>query len=562
MTNFNEIKYKRLDYNQIKEEVESLTKKLKNVKDVKTFLELFKQINLIQLRIEEYADYADIRNMRNDSDEFFQKEMEYWNTFKSKFDLLFMDFYQICLTTPFKEEIKNLIPDNFFYSIDYKNRTSSKEILELQKRDNELKSQYRKIMNKKCKFRNEEHNLSYVTKFFSSSNREERKEVHDAYNDFFIENREEFDHIFLEMVQVRNQIAKILGFNNYSEMSTLLLRRFGYGYNEIKIFRENIQKYITELVSEIREMQKQELGLEQLTYYDTVFYKEEPKLLYTEIELLEKMHEIFVNMDSELGNFYYDMLNNGYIDLLNSDNKIKFFITNYLSLSSLPTITGNFNGKYSDLTALTHESGHSFQKYFAGIEDKNHIVSPLLKYPTFEIAEMFSYAIQLTTLNYVQDLFSESDYKKYAFLVIKDLITTMPYIATVDEFQEQVYSKENISISEIKEIWKQLCNKYNLKNHITGHPTLENGEFFYRQNHIFLNPFYYIDYAISYFGAFAIWQQSSKDLDTFKKMSAIASYLPLNELVAKFNLANPFEEKSMKHLSLFLKQQLNKFKQK
>lgn len=562
MTNFNEIKYKRLDFEQTKKQVELLTEKLKHAQDIKSFLEIFKQINLIQLEIEEYSDYADICNMRDANNEFFQKEMKYWNEFKSKFDLLFIDFYQICLNTPFKEEIKILIPDNFFYSIDYKNRTSSKDILKLQKRDNELKSQYKILMNKKCKFKGEEHNLSYITKFFSSSDRSERKEAHDSYNDFFMENRKDFDNIFLEMVQVRNQMAKTLGFNNYSEMSVLLLRRFGYGYKEIKIFRENIKNYITELVSEIRKMQKQELGLEELTYYDTVFYKEEPKLLYTEKQLLDKMHEIFVSMDLELGNFYYDMLNNGYIDLLNSDNKIKFFITNYLSLSSLPTITGNFNGKYSDLTALAHESGHSFQKYFAGIEDKKHIVSPLLKYPTFEIAEMFSYAIQLTTLDYVQDLFSKNDYNKYAFLVIKDLITTMPYIATVDEFQERVYSKENISISEIKEIWKQLCNKYNLKNHITGHPTLENGEFFYRQNHIFLNPFYYVDYAISYFGAFAIWQQSSKDLETFKTMSAVASYLPLNELITKFNLANPFEDNSIKQLSLFLKQQLNKFKQK
>ena len=40
----------------------------------------------------------------------------------------------------------------------------------------------------------------------------------------------------------------------------------------------------------------------------------------------------------------------------------------------------------------------------------------LLKYPTFDIAEMFSYAMELITMKHTSNLFTEEDYKKYMFL--------------------------------------------------------------------------------------------------------------------------------------------------
>ena len=556
MINFNKIKYQRPNYEEKKDKVESLIEELKQVNTADDLLKVFRQLNLIQLEIEQSYDYADIKNMRDESDEFYQYEMNYWNEFKPKFDLLFTNVYKICLNTPFKNEIKAKIPDNFFYFIEYETKTSSKDILDLKKRDNELKKEYRNVIKKKCSFKGKEYNLSYVTSFFSSPNRQERKEAHDTYNDFFLENQNELDNIFYEMIKVRNEIAHKLGFKNYSDLSLLLLRRFGYTYENIKTFRNNIKKHIIHITKKIADIQKRELGLEKLEYYDTVFYKDEPFLLYNGKELLSQAKSVFTSMHNEVGAFYSQMLDNDYIDLVNRDHKVNFAITNYLTLDAYPVITGNFKNKYTDLTTLTHEFGHSFQKYMARIEDKNHIVSPLLKYPTFYIAEMFSYGMQLISLDYVKELFSQQDYYKYKFLMIKDLITSLPYIAAVDEFQEQIYSN-NYSIEEIREVWLKISNSYNLTVSNEGHPNLNSGGYFYRQNHIFLNPFYYIDYAISYFGAFAIWQKNYESLGLFKEMAKVASYYPLTDLINKFKITNPFNDKDFNALANFLENQLD-----
>ena len=133
----------------------------------------------------------------------------------------------------------------------------------------------------------------------------------------------------------------------------------------------------------------------------------------------------------------------------------------------------------------------------------------------------------------------------------------MSYICAVDEFQEVIYSTDDITILEIRETWLNVCKKYDLIQSNCGHKNLDNGGYFYRQNHIFLNPFYYIDYAISYFGAFSIWQESNNNLDTFKKMARVASYYPLDKLIDKFDISNPFDEDSVKQLSLFFKKKIN-----
>lgn len=159
------------------------------------------------MEIEQCADYADICNMRDDTNEFYQSEIDYWNKFKPKFDLLFTNIYQICIETPFKEELKYVIPDNFFNSIEYTSKINSEKILDLKKKDSDLKIAYRKLLNKKCKFRGGEYNLSYVASFFSSPNRTERKEAHDAYNNFFIDNKNELDSIFYEMIKIRNEMS-------------------------------------------------------------------------------------------------------------------------------------------------------------------------------------------------------------------------------------------------------------------------------------------------------------------------------------------------------------------
>ena len=89
---FYNIEYKRLDFNTTEKYLNRLIDNLKDSKDFNSFLEIFKKIIDIQNEIEEMFDYADIRNMRDSSDEFYEGEIDYWNSSKIRFDNLFIPF--------------------------------------------------------------------------------------------------------------------------------------------------------------------------------------------------------------------------------------------------------------------------------------------------------------------------------------------------------------------------------------------------------------------------------------------------------------------------------------
>lgn len=559
---FNDIKYKRLDFEQIKKELNKLIKKLETENNYDEYLKCFKEIIHIQNHIEEMHDYSDIKNMRDSQDEYFNNEMDYWNEYKPKFDLLFKPFYEHCLKSSYKSQLSEVVPENFFNTINYEIKISSNKILELQKTENDLQFKYRKIMREKVLFDGKERNLSNISGYFSHQDRDIRKKAHDCANDFYYKHQAELDDIMYKLIDVRNTIAKKVGFDNYSTYSLYKLRRFGYDYKDISKFRNGVIKHIVPLCNKLNEWKKKELGIEKIEYYDTIYFKDMPELLFSGKQLLTAFGETLKEINYDAYNLYNKMLENDYIDLETRDNKVNFFITNYLSESSLPVITGNFKGAYTDFQTLSHEFGHAFQKYNASLEDRNHVVSSLLKYPTFEIAEMFSHAMELLCMKKADKLFSSKDYNKYCFMKIYNFVTMMPYMCLVDEFQEVIYSGKKIEKEAIRKVWIELSFKYGFDKNNEGHKNLESGGYFYRQSHIILNPFYYIDYALSYLGAFAIFEECKNSLDTFNKMSREASYYPFKELINKYKIENPFDEKSMCIISKILEDELLKYKAK
>ena len=558
MKYFNCLDYTRPVYSKIKKEINSLTNKLNKSKNYEEYISYIRKIIDIQNYIEELHDYVDINNMRNLKDEYYIKELKYWNKYKSKYDLLFIPFYNLLLNSKYKEELSKIIPPNFFNTISFRIKLESNDIIKLIEEEKKLKNDYLKILNKKVLYNDKEVPLSRVSTDYTNPNREIRKKSYDTINDFYLENDKQLEDIYFNLINIRNSIAKSLDFNNYTEYSLYSLRRFGYNYQDITKFRNNIIKYIIPLCNKLNTIKKKNLNIDTIKYYDDkCFYKEMPIPLYKGESLLNELKTSFSNIDNNLSNLYNDMLKYGYIDLINRENKANIGITNYLTKTKYPTITGNLKDNYLDIQLTTHELGHAYQKYNASIKDKNYIVSSLLKYPTFDIAEIFSHAMELITIPYLDNIFTKPEHKKYKLLIINEIITTLPYICLIDEFQEQIYSKTNLEKQDIKTTWLNLVKKYNQETNNTGHPNLDKGNYFYRQNHLFLNPFYYIDYGLSYFGALSIWDKSSSNLDCFNELASIASYYPLNTLIEKYNLQNPFSEDSIKDIVTKLEKELN-----
>ena len=78
-----------------------------------------------------------------------------------------------------------------------------------------------------------------MTPFSQSTERSVRKEAPLVTN-FFVTHEAGFDAIYDEMVQVRDTIAKSLGFANYAEFADVKMNRWDYNRSMIETYRKEI----------------------------------------------------------------------------------------------------------------------------------------------------------------------------------------------------------------------------------------------------------------------------------------------------------------------------------
>jgi M3 family oligoendopeptidase len=129
---------------------------------------------------------------------------------------------------------------------------------------------------------------------------------------------------------------------------------------------------------------------------------------------------------------------------------------------------------------------------------------------------------------------------------LADALMGIPYLVSVDEFQHRVYQNPDMTPMEWRAAWHEIEKEYMPWRAYDGNEFLEKGGFWMQKQHIFLYPFYYIEYALSQICAFQFYLKMKQDLP-----SAWADYLRLCkaggsvgyfDLLKLANLDNPFHE--------------------
>jgi oligoendopeptidase F len=84
----------------------------------------------------------------------------------------------------------------------------------------------------------------------------------------------------------------------------------------------------------------------------------------------------------------------------------------------------------------------------------------------------------------------------------------------------------------------------------------------HRQLHIFIHPFYYIEYGIAQIGALQVWANSKRDkvqaLGAYKKSLALGGSRPLPELFSAAGCNFEFSEKTIRPLAKMMREELAK----
>lgn len=558
MLKFKEYKYERPDLEEIEERFENLLDEFKQSRNVEEQNNTIEKINMIRNNIETMSSLVHIRHSINTEDEFYEKENDFIDENEPKFNKLVSKFYKELINSKFREELEKIWGKQVFNLAELQIQTFSEDIMEDLVAENKLITQYNKLIaSTKLPFEGEIRNLSEMRPFLESKDRGMRKDASKVMWGFFEENEGEFDRIYDKLVTVRHKMAKTLGFSNYVEMGYKKLGRSDYDYKMVGNYRKQVYEDLVPLVAELKDRQKRRLRLKEMKYYDEL-------LEYTTGNatpkgdadwIIENGKIMYKELSHETDEFFSFMRDRELLDLLSKKGKMAGGYCTIIPDYRSPFIFSNFNGTSGDIDVLTHEAGHAFQVYMS----MDHLL-PEYKFPTLEACEIHSMSMEFLTWPWME-LFFQDEVEKYKFSHLVGAISFIPYGVTVDEFQHFVYENPDATPKERKDKWREIEEKYLPFKNYDENEFLDSGTYWFKQGHIFGNPFYYIDYTLAQVCAFQFWIKNEEDKekawDDYLRLCKAGGSKSFLELVELANLDNPFKSGTIKKVVKPLKEWLD-----
>lgn len=540
---FKDYTYERPDLNRIKPIFHEALEKFKASTSLKEQSDTMADINQLRNFVSTMLNICYIRHTIDTTDEFYEKENDYFDEISPEIDGLVSQYYETLVNSPFRKELEDKWGKQLFALAEAQLKTFSPEIIPLLQQENKLSSEYTKLVaSAKIMFEGEERTLAQLQPFGESTDRETRKNANEAKFNFFQQHGEKFDHIYDELVKVRTDIAKSLGYQNFVELGYNRMSRTDYDAEMIKKFRDQVAEHIVPIATKLYERQQERIGVESIKYYDEGFkYTSGNAVPKGSPEwIIENGAKMYHELSPETGSFYDFMTEKNLLDLVAKKGKAGGGYCTFIDDYQSPFIFSNFNGTSGDIDVLTHEAGHAFQIY-----SSRHYTIPEYTWPTYEACEIHSMSMEFFTWPWME-LFFKEDTEKYKFSHLSDALLFLPYGVAVDEFQHIVYENPDLSPKERKLEWRKLEQKYLPHRDYEGNPYLEEGGFWQRQAHIYNSPFYYIDYTLAQICAFQFWKKSQEDIETawrdYTDLCSLGGSKSFTELVKEANLISPFED--------------------
>ncbi|MDZ4846600.1 MAG: M3 family oligoendopeptidase [Chitinophagales bacterium] len=540
---FSDIQYQRPEMEEIKSRFNELLAEFTNAKNAQQQNEVIAAINLVRNNFYTAGTVVSIRHTVDTTDAYYEGEQDYFDKNLPEFEALNHKFYQVLVKSPFRKELEAKWGVQLFALAEVTLKTFDPVILEDLKKENELKTEYMKLIaSAKVLFEGEERNLSGLVPFEMSVDRDMRKKASEAKYGFLNENQEKLDKLFDDLVQLRNGMAKKLGFKNFVELGYARMTRTDYSAADVKYYRDQILKHIVPVTNQLRERQAKRLGLDTLKYYDeNLTYKTGNATPKGDPDwIIAQGKKMYKELSKETDVFFNFMTEYQFMDLVNKKGKAGGGYCTFLPDYKAPFIFSNFNGTSHDIDVLTHEAGHAFQAYMS-----RNFEMPEYYYPTFEACEIHSMSMEFFAWPWMENFFKE-DTAKYKFAHLSGTLLFLPYGAAVDEFQHFVYENPEATPAERRKMWRVIEKKYLPHRDYDGNAYLENGGFWQKQAHIYQTPFYYIDYTLAEICALQFWTRASKDnasaWNDYVQLCKAGGSQPFLSLVKLAGLQSPFSE--------------------
>lgn len=555
---FSEMPYVRPDLEQLKTLAQQTVAGLNNAGSAAEQAEHYRAFETAEKNVETMSALVFIRHSIDTQDEFYTREQDWMDQAMPQFEELRQQVNLALLRSPYRRELGELLGQLLFTNLEIAVRSFKPELMPLMAEENKLVSDYQKLYaSAMVEFDGKTMPLPMLGPYKQSTDRAVRKAAYETEGRFFDEHREELDTIYDSLIKNRTAQGKLMGYDNFIPLGYDRLGRNCYGPAKVAAFRQQVAQDLVPVISRLKKVQQQRLGLEKLSLYDDVmnFADGNATPEGTADDILAAGLQMYHGLSPETAEFIDFLYENELLDVLSKPGKGPGGFCSALPDYQSPFIFANFNGTSADVDVLTHEAGHAFADYRAA--RKGYVRA--LQSPTIEACECHSMSMEFLTQDF-HHLFFGKDTRKYEISHCEDSIGFIPYGCMVDEFQHRVYENPNLTPDQRNAVWMELEKKYRPWLDFEELPFFSRGAGWQRQLHIYLMPFYYIDYCMAQSVALQFWIASMADREgTWKKYLAFADLggtRSFEELVRSAGLEVPYEDGCMEKIGLAVEQWL------
>lgn len=552
---FETMEYVRPDYDEMKRIWEDAAEQIRNAGE-------YAEVKAVMRRVEEASDHlmtlysiCSIRNTLDTTDEYYEKELEYNQSTYPTVMEAGIQYERAVLESPFAKELEAEYGKELLVSMQRDLDSFDPALVPFMQKEAELTTRYQKLMaTAQIPFRGEVYNLYGIQKFFENPDRKIRKEAFRAFSDFYCGNEAEMEDIFSQLVGLRNEMGKALGYDNFIPLGYKQQGRSDYGQKEVEAFRRQVKEELVPLCEKLYEAQAKRIGVDEIKAFDEkfVFPDGNAEPAGDDDYMIEQARIMYHDMSPETGEFIDFMIDHKLMDLKNRANKASTGYMTFLPDYKAPYVFSCFNHTIFDMQVLSHELGHAF----AGYQAMRH--QPVSAYysESTDIAEIHSMSMEQFAYPYAEQFFGK-DADKYRFAHLQEAITFVPYGVAVDEFQHIVYAHPELTPKERTWEWHKLEEKYMPWRKYEDDAFMERGGYWYYKLHIFLYPFYYINYTLTTMGAMEFKKRYEEDRETawrdYLNLCNAGGSLSYLGLLRAANLSVPFEEGSVKNAVSYAK---------
>lgn len=547
---FNQYQYERVPLTPIDPEIFNIPDRLLKAESKEKFLELLKQADAFKRKLATMYNICYIRHTINTQDDFYSAENDYYDQNMPAAEQFSTRLSQAVMDSRFQELALKELGETYFLNARLAQKAFSPEIAEDMAEENRLQSEYQKLIaSARIQFDGQTVNLSRLTPFKESPDREVRQRAWEAESKFMEENGEKLDEIFDKLVKTRTRMAKKLGFNSFTEVAYCRLKRASYGRNEIDAFCEQVRREIVPLATHLIKLQHDRNNIEDAMIWDrSLSFKEgNPCPQGTPEEIFEKGRKMYTELSPITAEFIEFMLANGLFDVLSRDGKASGGYCTSIPDFQAPFVFANFNGTAGDVEVLTHECGHALNSYIS-LRKVKYIEQ---EEPSYDIAEIHSMGMEFMTYPFMGLFFGDKK-DKFIYQHLASAIIFLPYGCMVDRFQHIVYDNPELTPQERHKEWLKLEAAYRPDIDYGNISYFAKGGWWQRQLHIYMHPFYYIDYCLAQSAAFMLYNIMRENYEAgWEKYIALVNKgaeLTYTQLLAEMGLDSPFEEGALRRI--------------